>query len=97
MDIGERGYRVDRMLNQLDQAGLFKACKAVFLGDFILGQEANGDNHVWAVIQNFFENSKIPVYAGVQSGHGEHQRPLILNGAATLTCDNSVRLLTSFE
>lgn len=96
-DIGERGYRIDRMLNQLEQAGLFKSCKAVFLGDFILGQETNGDNHVWTVLQNFFEKLKCPVYSGVQSGHGEQQRPLILNGSATLTCDNSVRLLTSFE
>lgn len=96
-DIGERGYRLDRMFYQLQQAGIFQSCKAVFLGDFLLGQETNGDNHVWTVIQKFFEKSKIPVYSGVESGHGEQQRPLILNGKASLTCGNSVRLLTSFE
>ncbi len=96
-DIGERGYRIDRMLYQLQQAGVFKSCKAIFLGDFLLGQETNGDNHVWSVLEKFFKNSKIPVYSGVASGHGEHQRPLILNGKASLACGNSVRLLTSFE
>lgn len=96
-DIGERGYRIDRMLNQLDQAGVFATCKAVFLGDFILGQETNGDNHVWTVLRQFFKTKKFPVYSGVASGHGQEQRPLILNGQASLTCDKSYRLLTSFE
>ncbi len=94
-DIGERGYRIDRMLHQIEQAGILKKCKAVFLGDFILGQETNGENHVWSTIQNFFEKSKIPVFSGLECGHGEVQRPLILNSKATLTCSDSIRLLTS--
>jgi muramoyltetrapeptide carboxypeptidase len=95
-DIGERGYRIDKMLNQISQSGLFKKCKAVFLGDFILGDESNGENHVWYALEKFFEKSKVPVFSGLQSGHAQIQRPLILNGKATLTCGKDLRLLTSF-
>ncbi len=94
-DIGERGYRIDKMLHQISQAGILKSCKALFLGDFILGQEANGENHVWYALEKFFEKSKIPVFSGIQAGHSVIQRPLILNGQATLTCGNDIRLLTS--
>lgn len=96
-DIGERGYRIDRMLHQLEQAGLFKKVKAILLGDFILGQESNGENHVWKTLDSFFQNIKIPVFSGLQAGHGEVQRPLILNSKAVLTCGSEIRLLTSFE
>lgn len=96
-DIGERGYRIDRMLEQLKQAGQLNKCKAVLLGDFLLGQETNGENHVWPVIAKFFEKSKVPVFSGLQAGHGDIQRPVILNSKASLACGESIRLLTSFE
>ena len=96
-DIGERGYRIDRMLHQLEQSGIFKKAQAILLGDFILGQESNGENHVWKTLESFFENRKIPVFYGLQAGHGEVQRPLILNTKAVLTCGSEIRLLTSFE
>jgi len=96
-EIGERGYRIDRMLCQLEQSKALNKCRAIFLGDFLLGDEADGQNHIWTVIQHFFKDSKIPVFSGLQAGHGQIQRPVILNSKASLTCGNDIRLLTSFE
>ncbi len=92
-DIGERGYRIDRLLYQLLNSGAFKKCRAVFLGDFIGGQESNGENHVQATLIHFFAKLKIPVFKGLSVGHGATQRTLILNSRAKLTCDQSARLV----
>lgn len=91
-DISERGYKVDRMLNQLDQAGIFKKCKGVFFGDFIQSDEANGKNLVWSTIEDFFALKKIPVFKGIESDHSEKQRPLFLNSKAELICKDSYTL-----
>lgn len=91
-DISERGYKIDRMLNQLDQAGIFKKCKGVFFGDIINSEEANGRNLVWSTVEAFFKDKKIPVFKGVESDHSEKQRPLFLNSKAELLCKNSYTL-----
>src|SRR6185437_7546143 len=41
-DIGERGYRIDRILVHLTQAGYFKTTRAIVFGEFVGGQEQNG-------------------------------------------------------
>lgn len=81
-DIAERGYKVDRMLQQLRQAGVFKRCKGVFLGQFIQSEESNGKNLVPKTLKNFFEQEKFPVFQGIDSDHSEKQRPVILNSPA---------------
>ena len=92
-DVGERGYRLDRLLNQLYNADVFKHCQAVLLGDFIGGQETNGENHVDSTLSQFFAKLKIPVFKGLSVGHGPVQRTLILNSHAKLTCDQRARLI----
>jgi muramoyltetrapeptide carboxypeptidase len=88
-DSAERGYKVDRMLHQLKQAGQFENCKAVFFGDFVSSLEANGENLVSYAIEQFFKDYKIPVFSGVESDHSEKQRPLILNAPARLIKDKN--------
>lgn len=78
-DIGERGYRVDRLLVQLVQSGVISnKTKALVFGDFIECSEKNGVSLVPDVITRFAESQalalKIPVFTGLQSGHGENQR-----------------------
>jgi muramoyltetrapeptide carboxypeptidase len=91
-DISERGYKIDRMLNQLDQAGIFKKCKGIFFGDIINSDESNGKNLVWPTIEKFFKDKNIPVFKGVESDHSEKQRPLFLNTKAELLCNDSYTL-----
>lgn len=89
-DLGERGYRVDRMLEQLKQSGLLNQCLGVLLGDFTGGDEPNGENRVWEAIDRFARQYSIPMWKGIQSGHGAIQRPLPLNVDARLTRDGKL-------
>ena len=83
-DTGERGYRVDRMLKQLQMAGYFKKTLAVLFGEFVGGHEPSGENKVPHVLKRFAEEMKIPVLAGMPVGHGDQQRPLPLFTRAEL-------------
>lgn len=85
-DVGERGYRIDRMLEHMSQAGLLKRLDAIVFGSFIGGNETDGANLGPQVLNRFAQNQSIPVFSGVQAGHGEHQRPLFLRAAAQLVC-----------
>ncbi len=91
-DTGERGYRIDRMLEQMRQAGLFQSARAVVFGQFSGGDEPSGGNLIWPVIRRFAQTLSIPVLGGLPSGHEKHQRPLPFGTRATL--DLGERLLT---
>lgn len=82
-DIGERGYRIDRMLTHLEQAQLFKGTKAILLGDFIGGNEKNGETLVPRVLENFADNCPIPVFKLPSTGHGFDNFALPLNTLLT--------------
>ena len=92
-ELAERSYRIDRCLQQMKQAGLFKEVKAVVFGDFTNCNEPNKDNHVAQVLENFFSTLNIPAFKGIQSGHGETQRPVFFNTEAHLTCGEVPRML----
>jgi muramoyltetrapeptide carboxypeptidase len=91
-DIGERGYRIDRVLEQLRQAGVLRNLKAVLLGDFLGGAEADGSNLGPAVLERFAQSLSIPVLAGLHAGHGPHQRPVFLHTDAELRCGPDAQL-----
>jgi muramoyltetrapeptide carboxypeptidase len=73
-EVSERGYRVDRLLVSLQQSGYFSKAKAVVLGDFLGGNEPDGQNFVNDVLNQFAYETKIPVLKGLQSGHGPLRR-----------------------
>ncbi len=78
-ELGERGYRVDRCLEHFRQAGKFKNCKALIFGHFLAGEEPGNKRPVWPdVLKSWAEELEIPVYSGLESGHGLKQRPLLL-------------------
>lgn len=83
-EIDERGYRVDRMLEQLHQAGLFKEAKAIIFGDFIQGDEANGKNLIVRVLQRFADNCPLPVLKLIGIGHDYINFPLPMGTPAQL-------------
>jgi muramoyltetrapeptide carboxypeptidase len=84
-DIGERGYRVDRMLQHFVQAGAFDNLKAIVLGSFTGGHELDGRCTTPEVWKRFAEeHRKLPVFAGMEAGHGEYQRAVCLNTPAVL-------------
>lgn len=76
-EVGEKGYRIDRSLYHLFQAGLFKQVKAIIFGEFL---EAPGDSLASFALKRFAEEMDvrgIPVYKTDQFGHGNQNMPFI--------------------
>jgi muramoyltetrapeptide carboxypeptidase len=84
-DLGERGYRVDRILEHFDQAGLFKKCKALIIGEFLGGTEDSGKALWPQVFKTWAARLSIPVFSGLEAGHGVIQRPVPLGTKAVLS------------
>lgn len=83
-DVSERGYRIDRMLNHLEQAGLFQRVKAVLFGEFTKGEEPSGLNLVGDVLQEFAKNVSFPIFQLPGCGHGHQNYPIPFNFAVNL-------------
>ena len=83
-EINERGYRIDRMLVHLQQAGLFHDIAAIIFGDFIQGFEPNGSSLIDPVLARFAENCSIPVVQIKGLGHGPTNFPIPLGMESTL-------------
>ena len=82
-DIGERAYRVDRVLQQMDQLGLFRGVKGVVFGQFTGGEEPGGKRSlVPKLLKEFAQRVSFPVVSGFPSGHGHNQHPLPLGTKA---------------
>lgn len=94
-DLGERGYRIDRMLEQFRQAGVFKKCQGILLGDFIGGEEpSTGKNNFSLVFKRWAGDLEIPLFRGIQSGHAQTQRPVPFNTSCVLELEKSHGVLT---
>jgi muramoyltetrapeptide carboxypeptidase len=76
-DTNVDGYRLDRLLVHMRNAGLFEGVVAVIFGDF-------GQNAV-KVLQNFVGQLQVPVYKSSLFGHGKDNMPFgyEFNGAIT--------------
>jgi muramoyltetrapeptide carboxypeptidase len=92
-ETGERAYRIDRMLNHLQQAERFIGAKAIIFGDFIGGDEPNGNNLIQSVLQRFAEQSSIPVLQIQGVGHGVHNFPLPLGTPVSLNLGERIELI----
>jgi muramoyltetrapeptide carboxypeptidase len=91
-DTSERGYRVDRMLEHLEQAGIFKNAAAILLGDFTEGLEPDGTSLIKDAIDRFAQSSNLPVVQVAGIGHGYTNFPMPLGTAATLRLGDDVTL-----
>lgn len=69
-DVGERPYRIDRLLTQLEQAGLLAGAAAVVLGDFTGCEEPKSDLSWRDAADRVFRRLSVPVVAGLPFGHG---------------------------
>jgi len=68
-DIGERPYRVDRMLTQLSQAGLLARAGAIVFGVFPGCDEPGGELLIRGVLRSLTSGFPGPVLFGFPSGH----------------------------
>lgn len=83
-DIGERGYRIDRVLEHFTQAQIFRGVQAVILGPFVGGTEPDGRDLSKKVLQEFSQRQSFPVFSVVPSGHIANSQILPLETEATL-------------
>jgi muramoyltetrapeptide carboxypeptidase len=91
-EIGEKGYRIDRALYHLFQAGLFSQVNAIILGEFL----ASTDESVLAFSLKRFAHEmalqNIPVYKTNQFGHGNQNMPLMYNAFAQILFQDDKKL-----
>jgi muramoyltetrapeptide carboxypeptidase len=68
-DIGERPYRIDRMLTQMRLAGVFDRVRAVVWGQMPRCDEPGGNPTAREVVAELFQRFHGPVVFGFPSGH----------------------------
>lgn len=110
-DVGEAPYRIDRMLNQLWQAGVFRGVRALLLGTFEGCEDApptTGPDRrptrpklseaEWMreIFAEFSARTRVPVLTGLPVGHGAEQAPLPL-GAKYVLRGTGVLELTDWD
>jgi len=83
-DVGEMPYRIDRMLTQMKLAGCFNGIAGLILGAF---KECGQLNEVVDIFNYIFEDADIPILAGFDMGHGEHNLTIPIGLGATLDTD----------
>jgi muramoyltetrapeptide carboxypeptidase len=83
-EVGERGYRIDRMLEHFKQSGQLKGCLGIIFGDFLFGDERDGMNFVQYALDRFAAENSIACFSGLEMGHGTNNRMIALGPKARL-------------
>lgn len=83
-DVGERPYRVDRMLTTLAQSGWWNRVEAIVLGSFTEGEPGTDGISIEDVFANHFADISIPVLAGLEAGHIRENEPLRFGAPACI-------------
>jgi muramoyltetrapeptide carboxypeptidase len=81
-DTDEAPYRIDRLLVQLRNAGLFSAIAGAVFG--VMHKCADGMNDLRDIIRDVLADSAFPIAFGLPAGHGETNIALPLGAAASL-------------
>jgi muramoyltetrapeptide carboxypeptidase len=68
-EVGERPYRLHRMLTQLRQTGLLARARAVVIGELPRCDEPSGAVSGRGAVADFFADGSVPVIVGFPSGH----------------------------
>lgn len=83
-DVGERPYRIDRMLTSLLQAGWFDDCAGVVLGAFTEGEAGDDGTTTEDVLRERLGELSVPVVSGLPAGHIDENTPLLFGAAARI-------------
>jgi muramoyltetrapeptide carboxypeptidase len=89
-EIGEKPFRIDRMLTHLRNAGVFDKIAGLMLGDFYkCWQEDDEESPTLPVmIKEIIGGRKIPVLAGLPFGHNDTKMTIPMGIETELDCDN---------
>jgi muramoyltetrapeptide carboxypeptidase len=81
-DIGERPYRVDRMLTDLLEGGYLTSASGIIVGEFIDCAPGADGRTVDDVLCERLRSLDIPVLSGFPSGHGARNDAIVLGQTA---------------
>ena len=87
-DVGEKPYRVERMLTHLKMAGKLNDVAGVLFGDFT-DCESDGPRGIRDVIVDMFHDVSFPVVMGMKAGHGPENFALPLGIKMRLDGDSA--------
>ena len=87
-DVGEKPYRVERMLTHLQMAGKLNALAGVLFGDFT-DCESDGSRGIREVVIDMFHQASYPVVTGMKAGHGAENFALPLGTKMRLDGDEA--------
>ena len=98
-DVGERPYRIDRMLTQLTDAGFFDKVRGIALGVFKGCGQTDPDRHedysLQVVLRDRLERFGVPIAYGFPVGHVDRQCFLPIGVSARM--DTRARTLELLE
>ncbi len=87
-EVGEAPYRIDRMLRQLYESGLFDRINGMILGDFT-GCEDERGRALSDVLEEYALLSGKPVIMGIPTGHGDDRMFLPIGVKAVMTANEN--------
>ena len=93
-DIGEKPYRVERMLTHLKMAHKLDDVTGILFGDFT-DCDGDGPRDVKQVIIDLFHDAPYPVAMGMRAGHGHEN--LMLPFGAKMLLDGNAAILELLE
>ncbi len=92
-DVGEKPYRIDRMLTHLRNAGKFDGIAGILIGDMLNCDESE-QGLLYPMLSDFFSADDFPVYKGLPTGHAQRCETLPLGLPYVLDAvSNELRLL----
>ncbi len=83
-DVGERPYRIDRMLTSMAQSGWFQNIAGLVLGAFTEGDPGPDGVSIDNVLEDQFGCSPFPVVRGLSAGHVKDNVPLPFGSTASV-------------
>ncbi len=88
-EVGERPYRIDRMLGQLKSSGKLGRVAGIVLGEFVGCQAERGKPTLTLdeIFDDYFAGLGVPVVSGLCFGHGDHRLTLPLGAMAEIDGD----------
>lgn len=86
-DVGERPYRLDRMLTHLRLSGAVSKVAGVLVGELTGCEPAQGEWSAAEVVAECLRSWEVPVVMGFPAGHGERNYPLPLGLPVEMDAD----------
>jgi muramoyltetrapeptide carboxypeptidase len=91
-DVGEKPYRVERMLTHLKMAGKLDGVAGIVFGDFT-HCDGDGPRDIRQVVHEMFHDAGYPVLMGLAAGHGEENLALPFGVKLSLNGDEGTLAL----